>query len=208
MGHIVGCAPVSTSDQDFAGQEPRVRQTGAAKMFTDIRSALSMNRPWPGVLREYACSGDPQEVVRLGRALAEFLATVAVLHVEGARRRARRPGGEKLDTGSAGGELVLHVPGAIAHFERRPIAERMEDAVAVVRIRGKHPGRQLLDQNKVAGALKQAEAGLLPTVGAGRLGLGWSTVGQDLRKTAGSGVVFWHELPPSAGAHTAPAGSA
>jgi DNA invertase Pin-like site-specific DNA recombinase len=43
---------------------------------------------------------------------------------------------EKIDTSSAAGELVFHVFGAIAHFERRLIAERTKDGIAAARVRG------------------------------------------------------------------------
>jgi DNA invertase Pin-like site-specific DNA recombinase len=51
---------------------------------------------------------------------------------------------ERIDTNSAAGELVFHVFGAIAHFERRLIAERPKDGIAAARARGKWPGRQPL----------------------------------------------------------------
>jgi len=47
----------------------------------------------------------------------------STLRPQGARCRAAQSGG-KLDTSSAAGELVFHVFGAIAHFERRLTAER------------------------------------------------------------------------------------
>ena len=37
---------------------------------------------------------------------------------------------------------IFHLSGAIAHFERRLIAERIKDGIAAARARGKHPGRQ------------------------------------------------------------------
>ena len=43
---------------------------------------------------------------------------------------------EKIDTSSAAGELVFHVFGAIAHFERRLIAERTKDGIAAARGEG------------------------------------------------------------------------
>lgn len=42
---------------------------------------------------------------------------------------------ERLDTSSAASELVFHVFGAIAHFERRLIIERTRDGIAVARAR-------------------------------------------------------------------------
>jgi DNA invertase Pin-like site-specific DNA recombinase len=51
----------------------------------------------------------------------------------------------RADTASAAGELVFHVFGALAHFERRLIAERTKDGIAAARARGKRPGRRPLD---------------------------------------------------------------
>ncbi len=45
MGDVLGYAQVSTGGQDVAGQELRLRQAGAIKMFTDVRSGRSMDRP-------------------------------------------------------------------------------------------------------------------------------------------------------------------
>jgi DNA invertase Pin-like site-specific DNA recombinase len=78
--------------------------------------------------------------------------------------------------------LTLTEPfGAIAHFERRLIAERTKDGIAAARARGKHPGRQPVDLEKVAAALKLVEAGLSPTVTARQLGLGRSTVYREIK---------------------------
>jgi DNA invertase Pin-like site-specific DNA recombinase len=87
---------------------------------------------------------------------------------------------EKIDTGSAAGELVFHVFGAIAHFERRLIAERTKDGIAAARARGKRPGRQPLDADKISAALKLVLAGLSPTAAARQVGLGRSTVYREL----------------------------
>jgi DNA invertase Pin-like site-specific DNA recombinase len=82
---------------------------------------------------------------------------------------------EKINTASAAGELVFHVFGAIAHFERRLIAERRKDGIAAARARGKRPGRHPLDADKITAALKLVQAGLSPTAAARQVGLGRST---------------------------------
>ena len=58
---------------------------------------------------------------RLGRSLAELLGTVGELKARGIHLASLE---ERIDTSSAAGELVFHVFGAIAHFERRLISER------------------------------------------------------------------------------------
>ncbi len=182
MGDVLGCARVSTGDQDVAGQELRLRQAAAIKVFTDVRSGRSMERPGLAALLDYARRGDTLAVVRLdrlGRSLAELLATVAMLKGRGIALLSLE---EKIDTASAAGELVFHVFGAIAHFERRLIAERTRDGIAAARAKGRHPGRQPLERDRAEAALKLVAAGLSPTAAARRVGLGRSTVYRELQR--------------------------
>ena len=67
---------------------------------------------------------------RLGRSLKELLAAVEGFKVRGLGFRSLE---ERLDTVSASGELVFHVFGAIAHFERRLSVERTRDGIAAAR---------------------------------------------------------------------------
>ena len=190
VGDILGYARVSTGDQDVAGQTIRLERTGAIRVFTDVRSGKSMDRPGLTELLAYARKGDTLAVVRLdrlGRSLAELLSVVDQLKGRGVALLSLE---EKIDTSSAAGELVFHVFGAIAHFERRLIAERTKDGIAAARARGKKPGRQPLDADKVKAALKLVESGLSPTKAAVQLGLGRSTVYREvamagLSRTAG-----------------------
>jgi len=117
-----------------------------------------------------------------GRSLAELISIVEQLKVRGVALLSLE---EKIDTSSAAGELIFHVFGAIAHFERRLIAERTKDGIAAARARGKRPGRQPVDSDKVQAALKLVEAGLSPTKAANQLGLGRSTV---YREVAAAGL--------------------
>lgn len=197
MGDVLGYARVSTGDQDVAGQTMRLKQAGAIKVFTDVRSGKSMDRPGLAELFSYARRGDTLAVVRLdrlGRSLAELLATVAALKE---RSIALLSLEEKIDTSSAAGELVFHVFGAIAHFERRLIAERTKDGIAAARAKGRRPGRKPVDSEKVRAALKLVDAGLSPTAAAKQLGLGRSTVYREM-SLAGSTVPTTAEpVPPS-----------
>jgi DNA invertase Pin-like site-specific DNA recombinase len=179
---ILGYARVSTGDQDVAGQTLRLKQAGAIKVFTDVMSGKSMDRPGLAELLAYARDGDSLAVVRLdrlGRSLAELLSTVAQLRERGIALLSLE---EKIDTSSAAGELVFHVFGAIAHFERRLISERTKDGIAAARARGKHLGRQPLDVAKVEAALKLVEAGISPAEAAKQLGIGRSTIYREMRR--------------------------
>jgi DNA invertase Pin-like site-specific DNA recombinase len=126
VGDVLGYARVSTRDQKSPAQTMRREEAGAIKVFTDVRSGKSMDRP------------------------------------------------------GLAGELIFHVFGAIAHFERRLIVECTKDGIAAERERGERPTRRPLDPDMVQAALKLVEAGLSPTKVASQLGLGWSTVYREV----------------------------
>ena len=180
MTGILGYARVSTGDQDVAGQMMRLEQVGAIKLFTDVRSGKSMDRPGLTELLAYARAGDTLAVVRLdrlGRSLGELLTVVKELKERGVALLSLE---EKIDTSSAAGELVFHVFGAIAHFERRLIAERTKDGIAAARAKGKVPGRRPLDPDKAQSALKLVASGVSPADAAKQLGLGRATVYREM----------------------------
>lgn len=182
MGDILGYARVSTGDQDVAGQTMRLDQVGSIRVFTDVMSGKSMDRPGLSECIAYARKGDVLAVVRLdrlGRSLSELLTIVEKLRDQGVALLSLE---EKIDTSSAAGELIFHVFGAIAHFERRLISERTKDGIAAARAKGRHPGRQPLDQGKVDAAIKLVQSSVSPAEAAKQLGLGRSTVYREMRR--------------------------
>ncbi len=111
MTAILGYARVSTGDQDITGQAMRLEEAGVVKVFSDVVSGKSMDRPGLAELLAYARAGDTLAVVRLdrlGRSLAELLAIVEDLRRRGVALLSLE---EKIDTTSAAGELVFHVFG-------------------------------------------------------------------------------------------------
>ncbi len=53
---------------------------------------------------------------------------------------------ERIDTGSAVGELTFHIFAVLSHFERRLISERTKDGLAAARKQGWTPGHPALPQ--------------------------------------------------------------
>ena len=148
-GDVLGYARVSTSEQSTSAQTERLKEAGAIRVFQDVISGKQFERPGLTELMDYARSGDSLCIVRLdrlGRSLKELLVTVDDLKSRGINLISLE---EKLDTSSAAGELVFHVFGAIAHFERRLISERTRDGIVAARKRGHHPGRPKLDEETV-----------------------------------------------------------
>ena len=90
MGGILGYARVSTGDQDVAGQTMRLEKAGAIKVFTDVMSGKSMERPGLAELIAYARRGDTLAVVRLDR-LGAFAGRTARHGRGAARPRYRAP---------------------------------------------------------------------------------------------------------------------
>ncbi len=161
---------------------PEPKQAGAIRVFTDVMSGKSMDRPGLAELLAYARKGDTLAVVRLdrlGRSLGDLLASVSKLRDNGVALLSLE---EKIDTSSAAGELIFHVFGAIAHFERRLISERTKDGIAAARAKGKLPGRQPLDMAKVDAAIKLVDARVSPAEAARQLGIGRSTIYREMRR--------------------------
>jgi hypothetical protein len=63
MGDVLGYARVSTGDQDVAGQTMRLERAGAIRVFTDVKSGKSMDRPGLIELLAYARKGDSRRWV-------------------------------------------------------------------------------------------------------------------------------------------------
>lgn len=181
MADTLGYARVSTGGQDLEVQRRRLRDEGKAeRIFEDVISGRNFERPGLAALLDYARPGDAVCVVRLdrlGRSLKELLETVDGFKARGLAFRSLE---ESLDTASAAGELVFHVFGAIAHFERRLIAERTHDGILAARARGKRPGRPPLDPEKLQAALTLIRGGLSPSAAARQVGLGRSTLYREL----------------------------
>ena len=98
---------------------------------------------------DHAHPGDSLVITRLdrlGRSLKELLETVENLKTQDIGLISLE---ERIDTTSAAGELIFHVFGAIAHFERRLISERTKDGIEAARAQGRKPGRPLLDNETV-----------------------------------------------------------
>ena len=174
-GDTLGYARVSTAEQSLDAQRERLTEAGAIRIFTDVVSGKRFDRPGLAELLEHARPGDRLCITRLdrlGRSLKELLETVDELKLRGIHFVSIE---EHIDTSSAAGELVFHVFGSIAHFERRLISERTRDGIAAARKRGRTPGRPPLDPETVAAAQKLIEAGLSPGQAAKQLRIGRAT---------------------------------
>ena len=108
-GDILGYARVSTADQDLSGQKDRLIQNGALRVFEDVISGKTFNRPGLAALLDHARPNDTLAVIRLdrlGRSLKELHDTVDDLKARDVNLISLE---ERIDTTSASGELIFHV---------------------------------------------------------------------------------------------------
>ncbi|KPD10589.1 invertase [Phaeobacter sp. 11ANDIMAR09] len=145
-----------------------------------------VNRPKPGLCNnaDHARPGDSLAIIRLdrlGRSLKELLATVENLKEQDIGLFSLE---ERIDTTSAAGELIFHVFGAIAHFERRLISERTKDGIEAARAQGRKPGRPPLEAETVLALQNLVQAGMTVGQAAKQLGIARSTAYRLIKETA------------------------
>lgn len=182
-GDILGYARVSTPDQDVTGQVTRLKEAGAIRVFEDVVSGKQFDRPGLNTLLDQARPGDSLAITRLdrlGRSLKELLEIVDTLKTRDVGLISLE---ERIDTTSAAGELIFHVFGAIAHFERRLISERTKDGIEAARAQGRPPGRPPIDPETVLALRNLVAAGMTAGQAARQLGIARSTAYRLARDT-------------------------
>ena len=122
-----------------------------------------------------------QRLDRLGRSLRELLEIVDTLKEQEINLISLE---EDIDTTSAVGELVFHVFGAIAHFERRLISERTKDGLRATRKRGRSPVRPPLHADTVSALQELVDNGTSVTKAAEHVGIGRSTAYRVIRESS------------------------
>jgi len=139
---LIGYARVSTADQTLALQQDALHQAGCERLFTDVLSGSTTERPGLADALDHLRPGDVLVVWkldRLGRSLPHLIAVIQQLQARGIGFRSLS---EQMDTTTAGGQLIFHIFGALAEFERALIRERTHAGLAAARARGRVGGRR------------------------------------------------------------------
>lgn len=137
----IGYARVSTDDQNLDLQRDALTAAGCERQFNDTASGAKAARPGLAEALAFARPGDVLTVWRLdrlGRSLPDLMKMVGELQAAGIDFESLT---ERIDTSTAAGELVFHVFGSIAQFERRLMIERTQAGLAAARSRGRKGGR-------------------------------------------------------------------
>lgn len=157
---LIGYARVSTSDQDLSSQEDVLKSIGCEKIYTDVVSGVKTARHGLNAALSQLRKGDMLVVWRLdrlGRSLAHLIQTVKELNEKEIGFKSLQ---ESIDTTTSGGQLIFHIFGALAQFERELIRERTNAGLKAARIRGRLGGRPVqLNKQEVRKLKKHYDKG-------------------------------------------------
>jgi DNA invertase Pin-like site-specific DNA recombinase len=194
----IGYARVSTDDQNLSLQLDALAAAGCDKVFQDQVSGATVKRPGLDAALAAMQPGDMLTVWRLdrlGRSMPHLVSTVADFAERGIGFQSIT---EAMDTTTAGGELLFHVMGALAQFERRLNAERSRAGIAAARRRGKPLGRpadltpeKITHARQMIDSEKQSVSGMAKLLGVHRV-----TLHKALRKavTGGRDASIRHDI--------------
>jgi DNA invertase Pin-like site-specific DNA recombinase len=139
---LIGYARVSTTDQDTAIQEAKLREAGCTIIRTEKASGRSRDgRDELTFIMEFIRSGDTLVVVkldRLGRSTRDVLNLVHELEQRGGSLRVLEPA---IDTGGPMGKMVLTVLGMVAEMEVGFIRDRQRAGIEAAKEKGLYKGR-------------------------------------------------------------------
>jgi DNA invertase Pin-like site-specific DNA recombinase len=144
---LIGYARVSKNEQNLDLQRDALLAAGCREqdIFTDKITGTKQERNGLTQALSHLREGDTFVVWRLdrlGRSLKHLIETVTALH---ARNIAFQSTTEHIDTATATGQLVFHIFGALAEFERNLIRERTIAGLEAARARGRLGGRPQLN---------------------------------------------------------------
>ncbi len=152
---LIGYARVSTDDQTLDLQLDALTSTGCERrrIYTDTASGAKTDRPGLAKALDQVREGDTLVVWRLdrlGRSLPHLIQVVGDLK---ARNIGFKSLTESIDTTTPAGELIFHIFGALAQFERNLIRERTMAGLLAARARGRNGGgRFKLDATQITQA--------------------------------------------------------
>jgi DNA invertase Pin-like site-specific DNA recombinase len=156
-GHLIGYARVSTTGQDTATQEAKLKAAGCTLIRSETISGGSRNgRNELASILDFIRSGDVLIVVkldRLGRNTRDVLNLVHELEQRGASLRVLEPA---IDTGGPMGRMVLTVLGMVAEMELGFIRDRQRAGIDAAKAKGIYKGRPVtFDRARIVSLRKE-----------------------------------------------------
>lgn len=172
---LIGYARTSTAEQEagLAAQERDLRAAGCEKVVSERVSSVAKRAGLEAAL-DYVRDGDTLVATkpdRLARSTADMLALVSRLEAKGVGLVILSMGGQRLDTRTPTGKLMLTMLAAVAEFERQLMLERQREGIAKAKSEGRYKGRAPTARRQTAEVLRLRGEGVTPAEIARRLGL-------------------------------------
>lgn len=136
-----GYARVSTKEQKLDLQLDALKKAGCEKIFSDVISGATKDRPNLDKMLEQLRAGDTVVVYkldRLGRSLRHLVNLVNFFMEKGVHFQSLS---DNIDTNTPQGKLLFNIMASLAEFERDLIRERTKAGLEAARTRGKKGGR-------------------------------------------------------------------
>ena len=181
---LIGYARTSTAEQaaGLEAQERDLKATGCERLFTEQVSSVAKRDQLAAAL-DFVRDGDKLIVTRLdrlARGMGDLLGLAERLRAKGVALQVLDPA---MDTSTATGELIFHVIGAIASFERKLMLERQREGFAKAKAEGRYKGRKPTVRNQTETIRAMLAEGKGPTAIARRLNVARSSVYLALKAT-------------------------
>jgi DNA invertase Pin-like site-specific DNA recombinase len=190
---LVGYMRVSSNNdrQTTALQHDALISAGvdARHLFEDKASGARDDRPGLKGCLDFLKAGDTLVVWkldRLGRSLPHLLDIVAGLRDGGVAFRSLTEG---MDTNTPHGELLFHIFGALAQYERALTRERVQAGLAAARRRGRRGGRPTaIETEKLEAVITALEGGASKAAVCRTFGIARSTLIDTLARAGWTGA--------------------
>lgn len=157
-------------------------------LFSDRASGAKDNRPGLAKVLEFVRPGDclvVWKLDRLGRSLPHLLRIVTGLRDRGVGFRSLT---EQMDTTTAQGELLFHLFGALAQYERALTQERVRAGLAAAQRRGRRGGRpRAIEAEKLESVMAALDNGLSKAAICRTFGIPRSTLNDTLLRVGWGG---------------------
>lgn len=154
---IIGYTRISTPSQNDQLQRDALERAGAERIFSDVGTGSSFERPGLKAALEFARDSQDEVVVwkldRLGRHVGEIIGTVDDLGRRGIGFRSLT---ENLSADTASSRLLFTIVAALAQAEKDVLIERVNAGLDAARRRGVRLGRPNAltpEKEKMAAAL-------------------------------------------------------
>lgn len=151
---LIGYMRVSTGEQSLDLQRDALDRAGCERVFDDVCSGRTTERPGLSKALDVPRDGDALVVWkldRIGRSLPHVVGLVGDLHKRGIGLKVLTG---DIDTTTATGRLVFGIFATLAEFERDLIHERTMAGLAAARARGRAGGRpRIMTRQKLKAAM-------------------------------------------------------